>query len=87
MATDSKKPNWSKPAQLPEQDSKSDELLTVEDVAAKLGVSKNKVWELSKRSDDSLPLRRLLGQRKGSIAFRDELLEWAKRNFTQIGVG
>lgn len=57
------------------------------EVAALLGVSKNKVWELSKRSEDPLPLRRLPGQRKGSIAFRDELLAWAKRNFTQIGVG
>lgn len=46
MATDSKKPNWSKPAQLPEQDSKSDELLTVEDVAAKLGVSTTKVYRM-----------------------------------------
>lgn len=46
MATDSKKPNWSKPAQLPEQDSKSDELLTVEDVAAKFGVSTAKVYRM-----------------------------------------
>ena len=46
MATDSKEPNWSKPAQLPEQDSKSDEFLTVEDVAAKLGVSTTKVYRM-----------------------------------------
>lgn len=46
MATDSKKPNWSKPAHSPEQDSKSDELLTVEDVAAKLGVSTTKVYRM-----------------------------------------
>lgn len=57
------------------------------EVAALLGISRNKVWDLSKRTKDPLPLRRLPGQRKGSIAFRDELLEWAKRNFTQVGLG
>lgn len=27
------------------------------------------------------------GQKKGSIAFRVELLDWAMRNFSKIGVG
>ena len=57
------------------------------EVARLLGISKNKVWELSKRGNDPLPLRRMEGQKKGSIAFRVELLDWAMRNFSQIGVG
>ena len=57
------------------------------EVARLLGISKNKVWELSKRGNDPLPLRRMEGQKKGSIAFRVELLDWAMRNFSKIGVG
>lgn len=57
------------------------------EVARLLGISKNKVWELSKRGNDPLPLRRMEGQKKGSIAFRAELLDWAMRNFSKIGVG
>ncbi len=52
------------------------------EVARLLGISKNKVWELSKRGNDPLPLRRMEGQKKGSIAFRIELLDWAMRNFS-----
>lgn len=56
-------------------------------IASLLRMSKNRVWELSNRLNDPLPLRRMEGQRRGGIAFRDELLEWAKRNFNQIGRG
>lgn len=55
------------------------------EVAELLSMSKNKVWKLARRSQDPLPMRRLPGQRRGSIAFRDELLDWAKRNYTEIG--
>ena len=34
------------------------------EVARLLGISKNKVWELSKRGNDPLPLRRMEGQKK-----------------------
>ena len=57
----------------------------VYEVAELLSMSKNKVWKLARRSQDPLPMRRLPGQRRGSIAFRDELLDWAKRNYTEIG--
>ena len=57
------------------------------EVARLLGISKNKVWELSKRGNDPLPLRRMEGQKKGSIAFRAELLDWAMRNSSKIASG
>lgn len=63
------------------------DVYNVYEVAELLSMSKNKVWKLAKRPQDPLPMRRLPGQRRGSIAFRDELLDWAKRNYTQIGVG
>lgn len=46
MATDINKANRDEPMQSQQQDSKSDELLTVEDVAAKLGVSTTKVYRM-----------------------------------------
>lgn len=46
MATDIKKENRNEAKQSPQQDSKSEELLTVEDVAAKLGVSTTKVYRM-----------------------------------------
>ncbi len=52
------------------------------EVARLLGISKNKVWELSKRGNDPLPLRRMMGRKRGRFAFRDELLEWSKRHAT-----
>lgn len=46
MATDINKANRDEQTQSHQQDSKSDELLTVEDVAAKLGVSTTKVYRM-----------------------------------------
>lgn len=61
------------------------DVYNVYEVAELLSMSKNKVWKLARRSQDPLPMRRLPGQRRGSIALRDELLDWAKRNYTEIG--
>ena len=38
------------------------------------------VYEWHKREDDPLPLRRMNGKKRGFFAYRDELLEWSKRN-------
>lgn len=37
-------------------------------------------WSLLE--DDPLPLRRMMGRKRGRFAFRDELLEWSKRHAT-----
>ena len=52
---------------------------------ALLGISKNKVWKLARRPEDPLPLRRMPNQERGGIVFREELVAWAKRNFTRVG--
>lgn len=54
------------------------------EAAALLGIKVNRVWELSRRPKDPFPLRRLAGMKRGSIVFRDELLDWARRNFEQV---
>lgn len=46
METDTKKMNRNDPARPSKQSSKPEELLTVEDVAAKLGVSTTKVYRM-----------------------------------------
>lgn len=61
------------------------DIYNVSDVAALLGISKNKVWKLARRPEDPLPLRRMPNQERGGIVFREELVAWAKRNFTRVG--
>ena len=54
------------------------------EAASLLGIKVNRIWELSRRREDPFPLRRLTGMMRGSIVFRDEMLEWARRNFEQV---
>ena len=51
-------------------------------MAILLRVSRNAVYEWSLLEDDPLPLRRMMGRKRGRFAFRDELLEWSKRHAT-----
>lgn len=53
---------------------------SVEEIAILFRVSRNSVYEWHKREDDSLPLRRMHGKKRGFFAYRDELLEWSKRH-------
>ena len=53
---------------------------SVEEIAILFRVSRNSVYEWHKREDDPLPLRRMNGKTRGFFAYRDELLEWSKRN-------
>lgn len=53
---------------------------SVEEIAILFRVSRNSVYEWHKREDDPLPLRRMNGKKRGLFAYRDELLEWSKRN-------
>ena len=54
------------------------------EAASLLGIKVNRIWELSRRREDPFPLRRLTEMKRGSIVFRDEMLEWARRNFEQV---
>lgn len=51
-------------------------------MAILLRVSRNAVYEWSLLADDPLPLRRMMGRKRGRFAFRDELPEWSKRHAT-----
>lgn len=51
------------------------------EAAALLGMKVNRIWELARGGDDPFPLRRLAGMKRGSIVFRDEMLDWTRRNF------
>lgn len=53
---------------------------SVEEIAILFRVSRNSVYEWHKREDDPPPLRRMNGKKRGFFAYRDELLEWSKRN-------
>lgn len=55
---------------------------SVAEIAILLRVSRNAVYEWSLLEDDPLPLKRIMGRKRGRIAFRDELLEWSKRHAT-----
>ena len=55
---------------------------SVAEIAILLRVSRNAVYEWSLLEDDPLPLRRMMGRKRGRFAFRDELLEWSKRHAT-----
>lgn len=52
------------------------------EIAILLRVSRNAVYEWSLLEDDPLPLKRMMGRKRGRFAFRDELLEWSKRHAT-----
>ena len=45
------------------------------EIAILLRVSSNAVYEWSLLEDDPLPLRRMMGRKRGRFAFSDELLE------------
>lgn len=49
-----------------------------------LGIKVNKLYEMARQTEDPFPLRRLKGRFRGSIVFRDEMIEWARRNFVMI---
>ena len=55
---------------------------SVAEIAILLRVSRNAVYEWSLLEDDPLPLKRMMGRKRGRFAFRDELLEWSKRHAT-----
>ena len=55
---------------------------SVAEIAILLRVSRNAVYEWSLLEDDPLPLRRMMGRKRGRFAFRDKLLEWSKRHAT-----
>ena len=48
---------------------------SVAEIAILLRVSRNAVYEWSLLEDDPLPLRRMMGRKRGRFAFSDELLE------------
>lgn len=52
----------------------------VDDVAALLHMSANRVYELASRDDDPMPFRRLVGARRGMFVSRAELVPWVMRN-------
>lgn len=55
---------------------------SVAEIAILLRVSRNAVYERSLLEDDPLPLKKVMGRKRGRFAFRDELLEWSKRHAT-----
>ena len=57
------------------------------EAAALLGMKVNRIWDLARGGDAPFPLRRLSGMKRGSIVFRDEMLEWARRNFGLVSDG
>ena len=57
------------------------DIYTPNEAAVLLRMSRGKLFQLAKRSDDPLPLRRLDSCQRGTLVFRDELLSWAKRNY------
>lgn len=58
---------------------------TAAEAASLLCISKNKIYELSKRGTDPFPLRRLSGYQRSGIVIREELIDWAKRNYNLVG--
>lgn len=61
------------------------DVYTVIEAAALLCISRNKIYELSKRDSDPFPLRRMPGYKRSGIVLRDEMIEWAKRNYKLVG--
>lgn len=72
-------------------ESKKEAVIPVQDVytaaeaATLLCISKNKIYELAKRPEDPFPLRRMKGYKRSGIIIREELIEWAKRNYELVG--
>ena len=56
------------------------DMYTVAEVAVLLGMSEDNVRRLRDRPDDPLPLTRLRGKARGYFVFREDFLEWCKRN-------
>lgn len=54
------------------------------DAAVLLGTNPTTIWKMSNREHDPLPLKRMIGRKRGSVIFRQDLIEWARRNFVQI---
>lgn len=73
-----------------EQETKEKKAVPIQDIyspqeaATLLGIKVNRIWKMARETDDPFPLRRLKGMRRGSVVFRDELLEWAHRNFDMV---
>lgn len=63
------------------------DIYTPNEAASLLRMSRGKLFELAKRSDDPLPLKRLGSSQRGAIVFRDELIVWAKRNYKLLSAG
>lgn len=61
------------------------DIYSAQEAATLLGIRVARIRDLAKRKEDPFPLRRLQGMHRGSIVFRDELLEWARNNFNLIG--
>lgn len=53
---------------------------SVDEVAALLRISRNRVYDLAKEREDPLPLRCFPTGWRGSFASREELREWVSRN-------
>ena len=54
------------------------------EAATLLRMSRGKLFDLAKRKEDPFPIRRLEKAQRGSIVFRDEMLDWARRNFAPL---
>lgn len=55
-----------------------------QEAATLLGIKVNRIWKMARDIDDPFPLRRLKGMQRGSVVFRDEMLDWARRNFDMV---
>lgn len=53
---------------------------SVDEVAALLRISRNRVYDLAKECEDPLPLRCFPTGWRGPFASREELREWVSRN-------
>lgn len=53
---------------------------SVDEIAALLRISRNRVYDLAKGREDPLPLRCFPTGWRGSFASREELREWVSRN-------
>lgn len=60
------------------------DIYSPQEAASLLGIKVNRIWQMSRQIDDPFPLRRLKGMQRGSVVFRDEMLEWARRNFDMV---
>lgn len=56
------------------------DMYNVREIAALLGMSEDNVRRLRDRPEDPLPLTRLRGKARGYFIFREDFLEWCRRN-------